>query len=627
MKEKVTKIISKIINSVWFVIIIAIIILGKTLLFYNKTVGEVELETILNTVSFIVVLGAILCTLPNKARVVGAIISDIVISILLFADHTYYIYARTILSVAQITNLQYGEEITKAIPILLSPVHILYFVDLLMLIALHYVKEIKIETLNKAKKRTIVARCLSGIIGITTFIMLCMPIAEKSSNSPYVKDIQIKEATIFGYHIFDIKSAFIKNNQTKYKDKETMLKAYEELKSEYDTKYGQVQYDLAGTLKGKNIIIVQLESLQNFVINREINGKEITPNLNKFFSENIEFTNMYMQSYTTTADSEHSVLTSTYPVENGMAFSRYYTNTYDDLFKEFNAENYNTSYIHGNEAKFWNRGNVYKKLQVDNLILKEQLEEQEYINGFLSDETVYRQSVEKIAKFEQPFISFVVAASSHIPFELEGLQDRSKVNIDVGKYKNTFFGNYLEAANYADYAFGVFLEGLKQKGLYEDTAILVYGDHNGLNMYEENMLDFLKTDKELTDVDIRLNFSNVLCGFKIPGVNNIKIDKPVSKLDIKPTLTYLCGTEDGFSLGANMFGSKDFVCLNNELIITDKYYYDEGWYDRETGSFIEVDTADEDLKSMLNTYYENMKTELDISNSIVHNNLLSLENK
>ena len=196
--------------------------------------------------------------------------------------------------------------------------------------------------------------------------------------------------------------------------------------------------------------------------------------------------------------------------------------------------------------------------------------------------------MEKIAEFEQPFISFVVAASSHIPFELEGLQDRSKVNIDVGKYKNTFFGNYLEAANYADYAFGVFLEGLRQKGLYEDTAILVYGDHNGLNMYEENMLDFLKTDKELTDVDIRLNFSNVLCGFKIPGVNNIKIDKPVSKLDIKPTLTYLCGTEDGFSLGANMFGSKDFVCLNNELIITDKYYYDEGWHDRETGSFIEV---------------------------------------
>ncbi len=627
MKEKVIKIISKIINSVVFVIIIGIVIFGKTLLFYNQTIGEVELETILNTASFIVVLSAILCALPNKARVVGAIISDIVISILLFADHTYYIYARTTLSMAQITNLQYGEEITKAIPILLSPVHILYFVDFLMLIGLHYIKDIKIETLKKASKKTIIARSLSGIAGIILLVKICIPIAEKSSNSPYVKDIQIKEATIFGYHIFDIKSVFIKNNQTKYKDKEIMLKDYEELKLEYDTKYGQVQYDLGGTLKDKNIIIVQLESLQNFVINKKVNGKEITPNLNKFFEENIEFTNMYMQSYTTTADSEHSTLTSTYPVENGMAFSRYYTNTYDDLFKEFNANNYNTSYIHGNEAKFWNRGNVYKKLQVDNLILKEQLEEQEYINGFLSDETVYQQSVEKIAEFEQPFISFVVAASSHIPFELEGLQDRSKVNIDVGKYKNTFFVNYLEAANYADYAFGVFLEDLKQKGLYEDTAILVYGDHNGLNMYEENMLDFLKADAGLTDVDIKLNFANVLCGFKIPGVHNVKIDKPVSKLDIKPTLTYLCGIEDGFSLGANMFGSKDFVCLNNELIITDKYYYDEGWYDRTNGENIDIDTVDEELKNTLNTYYENMKSELDISNSIVHNNLLSIENK
>lgn len=625
MQQKMIKVITKIINSIGFAIIIGIFILGKTILFYNQTVGEVGIETILNTISFIIVLVAILCALPNRARIVGTIIADIIISILLFADHTYYVYSRTILSVAQITNLQYGEEITKAIPILLNPVHILYFVDFIILVPLHYIKEIKIEGSKKASKKTIIARSLSGIIGVTIFAVVCIPIAEKSSNSPYVKDIQIKEATIFGYHIFDIKSAFIKNNQTKYKDKETMIKDYEELKSEYNTKYGQVQYDLEGTLKGKNIIIVQLESLQNFVINKKINGKEITPNLNKFFADNIEFTNMYMQSYTTTADSEHSTLTSTYPVENGMAFSRYYTNTYDDLFKEFNANNYNTSYIHGNEAKFWNRGNVYKKLQVDNLILKEQLEEQEYINGFLSDETVYQQSVEKIAEFEQPFISFVVAASSHIPFELEGLQDRSKVNIDVGKYKNTFFGNYLEAANYADYAFGVFVEGLKEKGLYDDTAILVYGDHNGLNMYEEDMLEFLKTDRELTDVDIRLNFANVVGGFKIPGVSNLKIEKPVGKLDIKPTLAYLCGIEDGFSLGSNMFGSKDFVCLNNEIIITDKYYYDEGWHIRETGETIDIESADEELKNKLNTYYENMKTELDISNSIVHNNLLSLE--
>ena len=38
-----------------------------------------------------------------------------------------------------------------------------------------------------------------------------------------------------------------------------------------------------------------------------------------------------------------------------------------------------------------------------------------------------------------------------------------------GKYKGSYFGNYLEAVNYADYAFGEFIKQLKQEGLYEDT--------------------------------------------------------------------------------------------------------------------------------------------------------------
>lgn len=626
MKQKIIEIIKKAINSIAFVVIIGIIIFGKTMLFYNQTIGQIELSTILKTISFIAVLVAILCAIPNRARIVGAIIADIIISVLLFADHTYYVYSRTTLSVAQFTNLQYGEEITKAIPIMLSPMHIFYFVDFIILLIFHYIKEIKIERLNKASKKTIIARCASVIAGIALFIRVCAPAVESSSNAPYVRDMQIKEATIYGYHIFDIKSAFTKNNQTKYKNRTSMIEDYEKLKAEYNEKYGQVQYDLEGSLKDKNIIIVQLESLQNFLINQKINGKEITPNLNKFFSENIEFTNMYMQSYTTTADSEHSVLTSTYPIENGMAFSRYYTNTYDDLFNIFHSNDYYTSYMHGNDAYFWNRGNVYRRLPVDSLALKDSFEEEEYINGYLSDETVYKQGLEKIENFDKPFISFIVAASSHLPYELEGLQDRSKVSIDTGKYKNTYFGNYLEAANYADYAFGVFLEGLKEKGLYDNTAILVYGDHNGLNMYEEKMIEFFEEEKgKLTDVDIRLNFANVLCGLRIPGISNIKIDKPVTKLDVKPTLTYLCGIEDGFSLGTNVFESKDFVCLNNELIITDKYYYDEGWYDRKTGETIDIELIDEELRTTLNKYYDNMKIELDISNSIVYNDLLSLE--
>ena len=382
--------------------------------------------------------------------------------------------------------------------------------------------------------------------------------------------------------------------------------------------------NLKGILQDKNVIILQLESTQEFVINKEINGKQITPNLNKFLSENIKFTNMHMQSYSTTADSEHSTITSLYPMENGMSFSKYYTNTYDDLFKIFKNSNYYTSYMHGNYPYFWNRGNVYGRLKLDDLSLKEQFSDlSENINGDLSDELLYKQAVQKIKQFKTPYISYIVTASSHTPYTLEGLQDRSKITIDVGKYKDTYFGDYLEAVNYADYAFGVFIDELKKEGLYDDTAILVFGDHNGINMYNEEMIDFLNyIDKDLTDVDLKLNYTRVACGMKIPGIKNIKIDKPVNKLDIKPTLAYLCNVQDGISLGTNMFGRKDFVSLNNERIIANDYYYDEEWYNRKTGEQINMETIDQNTKQMLNKYYENMKTELDISNSISINNLL-----
>ncbi len=462
-----------------------------------------------------------------------------------------------------------------------------------------------------------------GIVGILIFCLMDINYIKKGKEKSYNKDFQIREATIFGYHISDIQNAF--TMQTKYKNYDDMMEDYHQLKEKYDTRYGQERYPLEGILEDKNVIILQLESIQEFVVNKEINGKPITPNLNQFLSENMEFTNMHMQSYSTTADSEHTTITSIYPMENGMSFSKYFTNTYDDIFKLFNNKNYHTSYIHGNYPYFWNRGNVYGRLNLDELVLKEQFDDlSENINGDLSDELLYRQAVQKLKGYDNPFMSYIVAASSHTPFSLEGLQDRSKISIDVGKYKDTYFGNYLEAVNYADYAFGILIQELKEAGLYEDTAILVFGDHNGLNMYNEELLDFLSyTNSEVTEVDIKLNYTRVACGFKIPGIeHNIEIEKPINKLDIKPTLAYLCNLEDTFSLGTNFFANKDFVCLNNGRIITSRYYYDENWYERKNGEMLIWEDLEEDTKQLLDEYYQDMQTELDISNSVSIHNLL-----
>ena len=625
--EKIKEILNKAINSIWFPVFIGIIIFLKAILFYNNTINindKLELETIIGTMSFSIVLVCFLCVLPNRGRVISAICIDIFFSILLFSDNVYYIYSNSVLSVAQITNLQYGEEIMSTLPMVIQAKQILYFVDIIIFMLLIIFKIVKIYKKEKNTRKQLILKYIVGIIGVIMFCVVSVQYIPKGKEKSYNKDLQIREATIFGYHIFDIKNALNIKNQTKYKNYKDMFYDYENLKKQYETEYSNTENNLKGILQDKNVIILQLESIQEFVINKAINGKQITPNLNKFLSENIKFTNMHMQSYSTTADSEHSTITSLYPMENGMSFSKYYTNTYDDLFKIFKNSNYYTSYMHGNYPYFWNRGNVYGRLKLDDLSLKEQFSDlSENINGDLSDELLYKQAVQKIKQFKTPYISYIVTASSHTPYTLEGLQDRSKITIDVGKYKDTYFGDYLEAVNYADYAFGVFIDELKKEGLYDDTAILVFGDHNGINMYNEEMIDFLNyIDKDLTDVDLKLNYTRVACGMKIPGIKNIKIDKPVNKLDIKPTLAYLCNVQDGISLGTNMFGRKDFVSLNNERIIANDYYYDEEWYNRKTGEQINMETIDQNTKQMLNKYYENMKTELDISNSISINNLL-----
>ena len=626
-KEKIIESLNTFFNSIAFPLVVGVLILLKTIMFYDSTIiirESIDKNLVIGTTMFIITFLGIIYMLPNRARIISTIILDLLISILLFADNLYYIYSSSVLSVAQIANLQYGEEIMGTIPMLLEIKHIIYFVDIILIIILLLTKIIKIEIKDKADWKRNTLRIISGIIAICLLFTIDAKYVEKAGEDPYNKDTQVKKGTIYGYHLSDIESLINIKKSAKYDKKEELVSDYKKLKEKYNEKYEESNYNLKGILKGKNVIIVQLESVQEFVINKTINGKEITPNLNKFISENIEFSNMFMQSYSTTADSEFSAVTSLYPMENGMSYSRYYSNKYDDIFTMFKNEGYDTSYMHGNYGYFWNRENVYKSFSVNHLELKNQFDDiSENIMGYLSDELLYKQAVEKLKTYNMPFFSFIVSASSHTGFTLDGLEDRGKISIDVGKYKSTFFGNYLESVNYADYAFGTFIEELKNADLYDDTVILIYGDHNGIDMYNEEMLDFLEqVNPNINDVDIRLNYIRVACSMKIPGIEGITIEKPVSKLDIKPTFEYLIDGKAGVSLGTNMFARKDFISLNNERIVTSRYYYDERWFRRSDGMEIDLEEISEEERELLDEYYNDMKEELDISTSISINNLL-----
>lgn len=630
MKVKIKQGINKTFNSRTFMIILGTILIIKTMFFYNNTVisdNALQFETVKGTIAFVVALMCVINIFPNKARNVISLIVDFFISILLWADNLYYTYSSNILSVEQISNLKYSEEIMNTLPKLVEINQILYVIDLIIILILLVTKIIKIEKSQKQELKYKIINTVIFFIGIITFATVETKYIDKGTENSWNRNEQILNSTIYGYHISDIINFFSMKNSAAYDNYDKMIEEYNALKNEYQENYSEIQYDFQGILEGKNILIVQLESIQEFVVNKTINGQEITPNLNKFLNENIEFTNMHMQSYSSTSDSEHSTLTSTYPLENGMSYSKYFANTYDNLFNMFSNNNYYTSYMHGNVGTFWNRENVYSRLNIDDINFIDKFEDtSELISGYLSDELLYKQAVEKIKQYDSPYVSFIVAASSHTAFDLPGIENKDeKISIDVGKYKDIYFGNYLEAVNYADYAFGILIDELKNAGLYEDTAIIVFGDHNGLSMYDEELQEFLKENNPDTNsLDLTLAYTRVLCGMKLPGIEeHLEIDKVANKLDLKPTLAYLCNMEDGFSLGTNIFASKDFICLNNGRIIAQDYYYNGEWYEIETGEIIDLNEISSDEKQKLENYYNYMRRELDISFSTNINDLLS----
>lgn len=523
--------------------------------------------------------------------------------------------------------MQYKDEIIVAIPTLLHIRQILYFIDFPIVFGLLISKKVKVIKHKEFKLKPVLV--MAVIVGILCSYYHFIPESiELVTGFIYNKTNSVRYGTIYGYHFVDIKNAITHNNNTVYKTYDEMIEVYNGFK-ETQSELNPENTEYEGIAENKNVIILQLESVQNFAINATINGKEITPNLNKFLKENINVTDMHATSYTTTADSEHSVITSTYPQENGEAFSKYYGNTYDDIFGNFKDAGYYTMYAHGNHGYFWNRQNVFSKLQVDNITFLDDFEDQsELIRTYLSDELLYKQTVkymkEKVDSGEKVFYD-IVAASSHKPFELAGIIDKySKVSIDVGDLAGTEFGNYLEAVNYADYAFGIFIDELKKAGLYDDTVIIVFGDHYGVQMYDENFIKFLGYSRNnYNDARMQFEFSNVVCGIRIPGVSNIEVNEPVSKLDVKPTLAQICNIDDTFSLGTSIFNRDSYVAINNGKVITKDYYYDaDSWYVIETGEKLDMDSLPEEEKEKLNLYVDEALIEIEISNSVVVNNLL-----
>ncbi|WDU84411.1 LTA synthase family protein [Caloramator sp. Dgby_cultured_2] len=143
-------------------------------------------------------------------------------------------------------------------------------------------------------------------------------------------------------------------------------------------------------------MVVQLEAFQGFVLERKINGQELTPNLNKLAKDSLVFENYYYQTaWGGTSDAEFLSNVSLLPARDGSVYYQYAGNKYDALPKELKGIGYFTAVMHANRPGFWNRTNMYRALGFDKYESEKDFNIDEIQGMGLSDKSFLNRQLKK----------------------------------------------------------------------------------------------------------------------------------------------------------------------------------------------------------------------------------------
>jgi phosphoglycerol transferase MdoB-like AlkP superfamily enzyme len=426
---------------------------------------------------------------------------------------------------------------------------------------------------------------------------------------------------IVNFSLEDTSKYILRSNLVTEKDKlflESWAQSRQRQKS--DKKY-------FGSQKAKNIIIIQVESLEGAVINQKINGQEITPNLNKLAGEGLYFDNYYAPvGPGNTADTEFSTMNSLYPLPNDVAFVNYAKNKYNALPKLLKKNGFETVCFHGDVPTFWNRSNIYPGLGYDEMFgLSDFTATRKVGKGpsSLGDEDLFSQTLPKLKELKQPFFSTVITMSSHTPFILP--QDLQTLQFPGDSALNATQKNYLQSIHYTDKAIGQFIEGLKKEGIYKNSLIFVLGDHSSFT----NISSVLEQNGIISPQMEKNRVPMMLLNANLQGTNNI----PASHLDIYPTITNLLGIEAPKTvLGQDLLNTKTPVASRFGLVsggiasvLTKDLFYESS----PDGAFQNGECRSMPDKKLLpiqncKTIYDEQFNTIKASNIVIRGDLLDL---
>lgn len=427
-----------------------------------------------------------------------------------------------------------------------------------------------------------------------------------------------------------------------YDEKAKAFREYYANKEEVST-----QNKYTNVFKGKNIIVIHAESIQNFLLDTQFNGQDVTPTFKKLAQEGLYFSNFYAQdSVGTSSDSEFTFSTSLMPTSSGTVFVNYWDREYVTIQKLLKEQGYYTFSMHGNNGSMWNRNAVHPKLGYDYFFnYTKDFKIDEKLGLGLTDKSFFRQAIpkiEKISKEQKNFFGTLIMLTNHTPFNDKG-KPYSDFEVDykyetvdeetgetiiasVPYMEGTKLGNYFKSAHYADEALAQFIEGMDQAGLLENTVLVIYGDHDAkLKKSEYNRFynydPETDTIRDSEDPEYKeIGFYQYELNRKVPFIIWTKdhkyqeeITEVMGMYDVLPTLGNMFGFKNPYALGHDIFSvDENVVVFPDGNWLTNKLYYNA-----QKGESLSLQAEEPVNIDYVNHYNEYAENIISVSDSII----------
>lgn len=370
-------------------------------------------------------------------------------------------------------------------------------------------------------------------------------------------------------------------------------KLNKDIKEYIDNNPGTSKNKYTGMFENKNLIFVVAESFSEIGID-----KDRTPTLYKLTNNGFIFDNFYVPYYLSTIGGEFQSLTGLYPNYSTLTKWKSGENSFPyGLATVFKEKGYNTYAYHAHDGYFQNRYKYLKALGFDNF---KACNMGLNINCNVwpeSDIEMIKATTNDYINSDKPFMTYYMTVSGHLDYTKESNSIVSKnwdlvKNLDYSDKAKSYLATQIEL----DRAMESLLKELENKGILEDTVIVLLADHYpyGLSLEEINELSSYKRD-ELFEIN-----HNALIIYN-SNMKNINITKVGMPIDVLPTIYNLFDIK----YDSRLFAGSDLLSNSEGMVILDNLSWitDRGRYNSLNGKY--SGDIDSDYISNINNIIQN----------------------